>query len=129
MKTRVGRNDDKTVAGGVARRPGGIPGGTTVASGRFAPSALAALRGRARPFPSSPERAFGVVCLCYLCAWCGAPPRRVLRGETGLAVIRERRRQGAFDHDLCRAEVVSSLPLSSWTVKDRVYAAAAAVDS
>lgn len=34
-------------------------------------------------------------------------------GRDRFGVIRERRRRGAFDHDLCRAEVVSSLPLSS----------------
>lgn len=73
----------------------------------FEPSAVATLRGRVR-FPSSLRV---LCCVCY--------PAYVA-GRDRFSVIRERRRREAFDHDLCRAEVVSSLPLSSRTVKDRV---------
>lgn len=37
-------------------------------------------------------------------------------GRDRFIVIRERRRRRAFDHDLCRAEVVSTLLLSCWTL-------------
>lgn len=42
--------------------------------------------------------------------WCVCAP--CVAGRDRFGVIRERRRQGAFDHDLCRSEVVSSHPLS-----------------